>query len=147
MEALEHYSNSQQAVSGVSVSVNVLTDKIAFIHAVRVGVPGSVVKQAIQAMGNNRELFVRLLETTPGNLHRFYHRKALSRTDSEEVLDVLRVLYHAQTVFGDTARAHEWLNTPIPALAGETPLNLFDTFEGRQLVREALRKIEFGEFS
>ncbi|MGL5795707.1 MAG: antitoxin Xre/MbcA/ParS toxin-binding domain-containing protein [Waterburya sp.] len=32
-------------------------------------------------------------------------------------------------------------------MAGEYPINLCDTFEGRKLVREALRAIEYGEFS
>ena len=147
MEALEKECDSQEGVRGVKLPPAVYCDKVAFIQTVREGISGSVVKQAIHALGDNRELFVRLLETTPGNLHRFYKRKTLSRTDSEEVLDVLRVYYQTTQVFGARDKALRWLNTPIPALSGEKPFDLFDTFEGRQLVREVLRKVEFGEFS
>ncbi|WP_163574444.1 antitoxin Xre/MbcA/ParS toxin-binding domain-containing protein [Halomonas faecis] len=147
MALLEKDCNSEEGILGVRVPPAVYRDKVAFIQTVREGISGSVVKQAIHALGDNRELFVRLLETTPGNLHRFYKRKALSRTDSEEVLDVLRVYYQTSKVFGDRDKALRWLNTSIPALSGEKPLDLFDTFEGRQLVREVLRKVEYGEFS
>lgn len=128
----------------------VFDDTAEFIRTVRRGVPGSVIKEAIAALGNTREareMFVTLLETTSGNLHRYYKRAALSRTESEEVLDALRVIHFANEVFGDPALAADWLNSPIPALAGEAPLALCDTFQGRRWVRETLRKIEYGEFS
>jgi putative toxin-antitoxin system antitoxin component (TIGR02293 family) len=147
MEVVERNGDGDEGIQGVRVPSAVYRDKVAFIQTVREGISGSVVKQAIHALGDNRELFVRLLETTPGNLHRFYKRKALSRTDSEEVLDVLRVFYQTREVFGDGDKALRWLNTSIPALSGEKPLDLFDTFEGRRLVREVLRKVEYGEFS
>nr|WP_297458479.1 MbcA/ParS/Xre antitoxin family protein [uncultured Halomonas sp.] len=135
---------------GEMLPPTIFHDKAVFIRTVRQGVPGSVIREAIDAMGDSRdlrELFVILLETTPGNLHRYYKRAALGRTESEEVLDTLRVIHHARTVFGDNDVAQDWLASPVPALAGEKPLTMCDTFLGRQLVREALRKIELGEFS
>jgi uncharacterized protein (DUF2384 family) len=35
----------------------------------------------------------------------------------------------------------------VPALDGERPINLFDTFEGRRWVAQVLNKIEHGDFS
>lgn len=135
---------------GPSLPPSVFDDKAEFIRVVRRGVPGVVIRDAIHSMGESRELrelFITLLETTSGNLHRYYKRAALSRADSEEVLDTLRMLHHACEVFDDLATARDWLTCPVPALAGETPLALSDTFQGRKMVMEALRKIEFGEFS
>ncbi|MEO0801068.1 MAG: antitoxin Xre/MbcA/ParS toxin-binding domain-containing protein [Cyanobacteria bacterium J06642_2] len=133
-------------LSEVDVSPAVLNDRGAFIHAVRRGIPGAVVQQAIAIVGD-RELFVRLLDTTSANLSRFYRKKTLTRADSEDVLDTLRVFQEAVTVFEDEEIAREWLHTRIPALTGERPIDLFDTSEGRSLVRESLRAIEYGEFS
>lgn len=133
-----------------SLDPAIFDDSAAFIRAVRRGVPGSVVREAITALGNTpeaRELFVTLLETTSGNLHRYYKRAALGRTESEKVLDTLRLVHYAQAVFDDAELAADWLATPVAALAGETPLSLCDTFQGRRLVRDALGKIEYGEFS
>lgn len=130
----------------IDISPAVLSDRGAFIRAVRQGIPGTVVRQAVQVVGD-RELFVRLLDTTSANLSRFYRKKTLTRADSEDVLDTLRVFREAVTVFEDEGIAREWLHARVPALAGERPIDLFDTSEGRSLVRESLRAIEYGEFS
>lgn len=130
----------------VNIPPAVLTDRGAFIQAVRRGIPGQLVKQAITTLGE-RELFIRLLNTTSANLSRVYRKKTLTRIDSEEVLDTLRMYQEAVTVFEDQSMVQEWLHTSIPALAGERPVDLCDTFEGRALIRESLRAIEYGKFS
>ena len=135
------------AIEGVDISTTIFTDQATYIKTVRAGIPGTVVKQAVRALGGNRELFIRLLNTTSANLSRYYRKKFLNRNDTEEILDTLRVYLQALQIFGDEQRAQEWLNSSVPALAGERPLNLFDTFEGRNLVRATLRKLEYGEFS
>ena len=130
---------------GIDVSPAVYDNRYAFVEASRRGLPGTVVKQAVDALGH-RELFVRLLGTTAGNLNRFYRRRALAPAQSEALLDVLRVFVRAASVFGSRERGNEWLMAQVPALGGERPVDLCDTFEGRALVREALHKIECGEF-
>ncbi|MGI9286849.1 MAG: antitoxin Xre/MbcA/ParS toxin-binding domain-containing protein [Pseudomonadales bacterium] len=132
------------AIQGVAVPAAVFADHATFIEATRTGLPGAVVKQAVDALGH-RDLFVRLLETTTGNLSRFYRRKALNAYHSEGILDTLRVFSKAIRVFDDPDIACEWLDTRIPALGGQRPITLCDTFEGRDMVQTALRKIEYGE--
>lgn len=148
------YSNTmtnspQQALQlgDCTLPTSVFTDHQLFIETVRAGISGQLVKQAIQAMGGNRQLFVRLLGTTSANLSRFYSKKTLDQADSEAVLDTLRLYQQAMTVLGDEQRARGWLSSELPALSGEQPWHLMDTFEGRRLVQAALRKIEYGEFS
>ncbi|MBS9405357.1 DUF2384 domain-containing protein [Halomonas sp. TRM85114] len=127
-----------------------IDDSAVYIRAVRRGISGEVIRTAMARLGNTpqaRELFVVLLETTSSNLPSYYKRAALSRSHSEAVLDTLSLILYAETVFDETKIAREWLTTPIPALAGEIPLTLCDTFKDRQLVRDVLGKIEYGEFS
>lgn len=119
-------------------------DPASFITMVRRGLSGQVVKQAVNVIG--RALVVRLLETTSGNLHRLYLRKTLKPTQSEALLDTLRVFSRAQAVFGDTDRAREWMGSRLLVFGSKRPLDLCDTFEGRRLVQDALRRIEDGEF-
>jgi putative toxin-antitoxin system antitoxin component (TIGR02293 family) len=133
------------AIKGIKLAPVVFSDHETFIEASRKGLPGNIVKQAIEALGH-RDLFVRLLETTTGNLSRFYRRKNLNTSHSEGILDTLRVFSKANSVFGDSDVASEWMDTALPALGGRTPISLCDTFEGRNLVQIALRKIEYGEF-
>ena len=132
-------------IEGVDVSSVVLANRAAFIQAVRVGLSGEVVQQAVKVIGH-RELFVRLLGTTVGNLSRFYRRKALGQAQSEALLDVLRVVSGAISAFGTQKQANEWLDMRIPALGHQRPIDLCDTFEGRRLVHDAIRRIEYGEF-
>jgi putative toxin-antitoxin system antitoxin component (TIGR02293 family) len=133
------------AIRGIKVPPAVFSDHETFIETTRKGLSGKIVKQAVDALGH-RDLFVRLLETTTGNLNRFYRRKTLNAYHSEGILDTLRVFSKANSVFGDPDVAREWMDTAIPALGGQTPISLCDTFEGRNLVQIALRKIEYGEF-
>lgn len=130
-----------------SLPKRVFSDEVAFIQQVRQGISGRVVVEAIEAFGGDRELFVRLLETTSGNLHRYYRRAALGRSESEEILDALDVLRYAIQVFGSGELAREWLKCEVPALSGSRPVDLLDTFKGREVVRQVLGKIEYGEFS
>ncbi|MEN9869221.1 MAG: hypothetical protein RLZZ171_204 [Cyanobacteriota bacterium] len=128
------------------LSPTLLEDRGAYIQAVRQGVPGKIVEQAVKALGE-RDLFVRLLNTSSSNLNRLYHSKLLTRVQTEGVLDTLKVFNEAINVFGNEDIAKEWLHASIPALDGELPINLCDTFEGRKLVRESLAAIEYGEFT
>ena len=128
------------------LSPTLLEDRGEYIQAVRQGIPGKIVELAVKALGE-RDLFVRLLSTSSGNLNRFYHSQLLTRVQSEGVLDTLKVFNEAISVFNDEDIAKEWLHTSIPALDGELPINLCDTFEGRRLVRESLAAIEYGEFT
>ena len=138
--------NISTLLDEMDISPDVLTDRGVFINTVRQGIPGIIVQQSVALLAA-RDLFIRLLDTTSANLSRFYKKQRLTRTESAEVLDTLRVFQEAVTVFEDQDIALEWLNTRVAALAGERPIDLFDTFEGRTLVREMLRSIEYGEFS
>lgn len=134
-----------QPMAGIDVPMSAFGNTNAFIRAVRKGIPGKVVKQAVNVVGQ-RDLFVRLVGVSPGNLHRVYQRSSLSATQSEAMLDALRVFYRASMVLGGLDVAHEWLETPLPAMGGQRPLDFCDTFSGRRLVQQAIARIEHGEF-
>lgn len=147
MELIEHNSGDTLMLADLGLPREVYTDQVAFIKAVREGLPGRVLQKAVNALRSDRDVFVRLLETDSSNLHRFFKRKSLGRVHSEEVLDTLKLYIEAATVFEDPEIAQEWLHSEIRALGGSRPVDLFDTFAGRDMVRDVLAKIEFGEFS
>jgi len=43
-------------------------------------------------------------------------------------------------------RVARWIQTPLPALDGGTPISLFGSEEGRQEIEEVLVGIEQGDF-
>ena len=128
------------------LSPTILEDRSEYIQTVRQGISGKIVERAVKVLGE-REFFVRLLSTSSGNLNRLYRSPSLSRVQTEGILDTLKVFDKAINVFGNEEIAKEWLHTSIPALDGELPLDLCDTFEGRRLVKESLEAIEYGEFT
>lgn len=141
-EAVERPAGGLQ---GIDVSAAALVDRSAFVEAVRAGLPGEVVKQTVAVVGY-RGLVLRLVGTTSANLHRVYRRKTLAQAQSEALLDALRVFARAERAFAGLVGAREWLETALPALGGQRPIDLCDTFEGRRLVQDAIRRIEHGEF-
>ena len=134
-----------EPMAGIDVPLSAFGNAREFIRAARKGVPGKVVKQAVDVVGQ-RDLFVRLVGVTSGNLHRVYGRKKLGAAQSEALLDALRVFYRASAALGSLDRAREWLNTQVPAMGGSAPLEFCDTFHGRRLVLDAIDRIETGEF-
>ena len=136
---------SEVGIQGIDIPVHTLVDQTAYIRAVREGVRGDLVRQAVNVLGH-RAAFVRLLGATASNLNRLYRRPSLDCAQSEALLDMLRLVWRTIAALGDIERASEWFDSALPALGGERPIDLCDTFEGRMLVRDAVRKIEYGEF-
>ena len=53
-----------------------------------------------------------------------------------------RVLRLAERVFGDPARARQWLNRPSMQLGGRTPLEVLGSEDGARRVQELLAQID-----
>ena len=133
-------------LDSLGIPEEILTNKAKFIGSVRKGISGNIVRQTIKIL-DNRDVMIRILGTTSGNLSRTVRRKQMSPEISEEVLDTIRLYAQAMNAFdGDIDQVKEWMRTPVTALAGEKPHDLFDTFEGREWIASVLRKIEYGEF-
>lgn len=118
----------------------------AFIREVRKGLPGADLKKIITTTGL-RDVFIVILKVSSSNLSKQYSRKRLGKEASEDVLDTVRVLNKASSVWESKELAKEWLSSEVPALSNQTPLSLFDTSEGRHWVSQVLSHIEYGEYS
>jgi len=138
-------TGSNGIVAEISLPEEVHTDPAAFIKAVREGLSGRVIKQVISSLSTDRDLFVRLLETDSGNLLHFYKLKILGRAKSEAVLDTLKLYVETEKAFRGREIGQEWLHIEVPALSGSRPVDSLDTFTGREMVRQVLWKISYGE--
>lgn len=129
------------------ISPKVLEEDGAFIQASRLGISGKILQPTIKVLGV-RDLIISLLNTDKTNLSKFYHQEHLSPTVSEAILDTLKVFKLAFKVYDQDAKtALKWFNTQIPALSGQVPIDLLDTFKGRELVKDCLMVMEYGDFS
>lgn len=78
--------------------------------------------------------------------HRRSRREKLTVEESDRVLRILRVLSHAEAVYGSRERALAWLRRPHPRLNQRTPSELLKTDSGSRIVEELLVQIDEGMF-
>ena len=115
-----------------------------YLSLVRSGVSGDQLKAITDLIGEE-ELIARSIGTT-SNLSKRYQSKRLSSTETDNLIDLLRVYIQAAKVYESFDLAKEWMRSSIPALGGEIPVNMIDSQAGREVVRQALRRMEFGEY-
>lgn len=79
------------------------------------------------------------------------HRKAkgqmLTPDESDRAVRAARLLALCETVFGDKARALQWLARPLKQLRGNTPFETMASESGARLVEELLVGIDEGYFA
>lgn len=118
------------------------TDLEAWVTA---GIPGDAIRRAGETLSPNE------MSTLLGISRRsYYHVRdgaALSPTASDRFYRFASVLARATTVFGTREKALKWLRTPLPALAGATPITKLTTEIGTQRVTEVLGSIEYGVYA
>ncbi|QOL25235.1 DUF2384 domain-containing protein [Thalassotalea sp. LPB0316] len=117
-----------------------------YYHAVNQGVSGETLKNIVLTI-KDRDVFAKVVGKDKTNLSKSYRLVKLPKIVGDSVVDTLRVYMLATRIYGSLELASEWLHSPIPALGGEQPVSLLDSHAGRELVRQTLRKIEFGEYS
>ncbi len=124
-----------------------LTSEADFIALVRQGMP----LPAFEAVRSKLQLTLGQIEQTlgisPRSLLRRKKGRRLSKTESELLLRLARVVARAEHVLGARDAALEWLATPNRALRGDKPFNLLDTELGAKRVLDLLGRIEFGVYT
>ena len=125
---------------------SLFADPVAFINAIRAGVPGQWLASVIQSSGLD-EGIAKALGIPQKQLEIMCQMETLDARTSEAVLEIARVLSSCLAVWESPALVNEWLKSDVPALSDESPVSLLDTHEGRRWVMDVLRKIEGGQFS
>ncbi|WP_434361561.1 MbcA/ParS/Xre antitoxin family protein [Parasalinivibrio latis] len=133
-------------IGKVGLEVDIFSNRAKKIQIIRQGISGSVLEKTVKGYPEQRALFCTVLGTASTNLSRLY-KAHLDKRKSEDFLHLLGVLMAVTDLYeGDQALVAELLNTRIPALGDQKPVDLLDTFEGRELVKEYLNKLCWGEF-
>lgn len=117
-----------------------------FIATVRTGISGQILRRALEKLGG-KQIFARALNTDATGLEDYCTVIRLDRGKSEIVLDTIRVWIRIRQIWESGQLAESWIRSNVPALGGERPVELCDTYEGRRWVEQVAAKIEQGEFS
>lgn len=124
---------------------------------VRKGVRAAELKDMIGRMGVAQEALLKQLKLSAATVNRKARRdEGLSSEDSERVMGVARLIGQVQTMVEesgdpegfDAARwVARWLETPLPALGGETPGSYMDTMQGQAMISNLLAMAQSGAYA
>src|SRR5438046_1072585 len=87
--------------------------------------PLAAISRFQKASGLTLERIKEVTRLSDGSLHRRKRSGRLSQEESERLLRLSRIFEHAALLHnGDRAAATQWLETPIPALGRQRPLDM-----------------------
>lgn len=157
-EAMESYAEpGSRTATSLDDKQIYRSDPQERIALIRQGIPASTISSLSARMGLSKENLLSSLGLSRATISR-KERDAtvLSKDESEKVLGVEALIGMVQVMVeqsGDPAGFNaarwvsEWLNKPLPALAGETPASYMDTFEGQKLVADLLAMSQSGAYA
>ena len=98
----------------------------------------------LTALGFSMDEIYRFVAPRRTIARRIANREPLTVAENDSALRLVRVIDHADQVFGDRDKALRWLRKPSRALNGIAPIDLLESETGAHLVEQALYQIEFG---
>jgi putative toxin-antitoxin system antitoxin component (TIGR02293 family) len=115
------------------------------VRLVKSGLAFSSIERLQRTSGLTRERIKQITRISEGSLARRKAQGRLSLEESEGVLRLSRVFERATLLYdGDQSGAIDWLETPIPALGNQRPLDLAQTEPGAREVENLIGRIELG---
>lgn len=76
--------------------------------------------------------------------HRQLRKQPLTVDESDRAVRLTRIQALAEDVFGDEAKANQWLRESLAILDHQTPLEVAQTDSGARLVEQIIAKIDWG---
>ena len=118
------------------------------VEMARYGVKKASVDILAEHLGiNKKKLAEDILSLSVKTIERKAPADKMDKQTSSHVIEIARVIRHANHVFEDESKLKLWLNTDNRSLAGRKPSALLDTLTGINLVNDTLTRIEEGVYS
>jgi putative toxin-antitoxin system antitoxin component (TIGR02293 family) len=90
---------------------------------------------------------VEILDISRSTYYRIKDEPKLDPETADKISSVLKLFYHGLEAFeGSKEDFRDWLNTRIPNLGNNKPVELLKTESGRFAVQEAIGRIEFNVY-
>ena len=121
-------------------------DAMQVIALIREGVSGDAITRLADLINIPKNDVYNLLNLKARTAQRQVS-KNLDADKSGHLVQITKILQRCVEVFEDLEKAKRWLKSPNYALGNQVPLNLLDTTEGIELVRDTLTRIEYGAFA
>jgi putative toxin-antitoxin system antitoxin component (TIGR02293 family) len=145
--SFNHYETMRVILGGARVIRRPIENELDLVVLSREGITKASVVSVSQFLGVSMERMSDLLHTSHRTIQRKRDDESLGIYASEQTIEVAEVLSKGLDLFGTRERLTAWLNTPLWALGGKTPLSLLDTSYGTKLILKELGRLEHGIFS
>ena len=119
----------------------------SLIEQVRRGLPIAELTTLQSGLQVPLEQLASKLAISRATLQRRKASGRLSPDESDKLLRFRRLLGHATEVFGDEAKARDWLKLPQRGLGGAVPLEYAETEIGAREVENLLGRIDYGVYA
>jgi putative toxin-antitoxin system antitoxin component (TIGR02293 family) len=147
-QSVSHRRNRSGAVShghaiGISYSSWLDAEKL-----IKRGLPFVVIERLAETAGMTLERIKQVVQIPSATFLRRRQRGRLTPGESERVLRLARIVEQGMNLFHDDLNnARQWLDTPLPALNGRSPIDLAGTDVGAREVEDLIGRIQHGVLS
>lgn len=131
--------------------------KIDRVKILKGGVPARYTRVLARGMKVSKEKLYTTVGLTRATVDRKVLRDALLNADEgERVVGIARLVGQVQTMVEESGNSEgfdaatwlaDWLDRPLPALAGKRPAEFMDTADGRALVSDLLAQQQSGAYA
>jgi len=119
-----------------------------YFDLIKTGIPKSSIDKLAAHIGMSRKkISEEIFDISVKTLERKAPKEKLGKKISSHAVEMALVLQHAYEVFGDEQKVKRWINRENKALNDYSPVQLFDTGTGLNLVNDVLTRIEEGVYS
>jgi len=127
------------------------------IKIIRNGVPANYVVYISKSMGITRESLFNALGLPRSTIERkVTNNQALPPEQGERVIGMAKLVGQVQVMVEQSGESSgfdaaewvaHWMDSPSPALGGDTPASYMDTVEGQELVSSLIAKMQSGAYA
>jgi putative toxin-antitoxin system antitoxin component (TIGR02293 family) len=115
------------------------------VKLVTSGLPISAIARFQKTSGMTLDRIKQVIHISEGSFTRRKQTGRLSQEESERLLRLSRIYEQTVALYDrDAAGALEWLETRVPALGGQRPLDLLETEPGAREVEDLIGRIAHG---
>ncbi len=136
----EDVSRVGEPLVAYGVKASHLDSDLAIIMEARQGVDTGMLWDFLKSIKSSKTEFEDYL---PTSLKTFSRKKILDEATGERVLNVIRVFWVGEQLFGDIEKFKTWLTRYHPML-GDEPRSFLNTTTGCQVVIDELRRAQYG---
>ncbi|MAA94908.1 MAG: hypothetical protein CML22_06975 [Rheinheimera sp.] len=132
-------------VESRSPQTNPVSPKM-FISMLDQGVSGEVLRPVIKHIPKG--VVVRAVGSDNTNFSKLLRRKRLTGRHTEDLNDLTKLWAELREFFNwDEELVKEWISQKLPAFEGATPSEFMASHEGREIIREHLEAMRYGDFA